>query len=399
MRKSARRLINSDLWRIVVAKKILFIAPNASSKCAFSAFTLLMDFFVWMKANTDIPFNILAVRGGDLEPEFKKIAPTFVLLRDGRRAGLLNSILSRLELMWKVLLLRFKFTRSNTALIYSMTMSNGYALKLLSSIGCPVICHIQELEYVIEYLGGLEGLKRYINQYIACCAAGKNCLVNSYAIPESKIETIDQCLAFPRLKIQHDRNYIRGLLGIPRDAVIVYASGTTEWRKAPDIFIQLARIVNGISKDPVYFIWIGGEDRGPVYDRLIHDVKKIGLEERVKFLGAKSDPYDYYSACDIFILVSREDMFPMVVLEAAYIGKPILCFDRAGGAKEFVEDDAGFVVPYLDVEAMSAKIIDLVNSPQLRGRLGGRAREKVIERHDVAMSAPKILGVIKKFLT
>jgi len=95
-------------------------------------------------------------------------------------------------------------------------------------------------------------------------------------------------------------------------------------------------------------------------------------------------------------LVSREDPFPLVCLEAASLGKPIVCFDKAGGMPEFVEDDCGFIVPYLDTEAMAEKIIELIKNPELRQRLGERARKKVKERFDVEVQAPKIFSLIQR---
>ena len=82
----------------------------------------------------------------------------------------------------------------------------------------------------------------------------------------------------------------------------------------------------------------------------------------------------------------------------ASLGKPILCFADAGGAPEFVEEDAGFVVPYLDVGAMADRLATLFEDDDLRMRLGNTAANKVRERHDVAVGAPKILRVIERFL-
>ena len=85
----------------------------------------------------------------------------------------------------------------------------------------------------------------------------------------------------------------------------------------------------------------------------------------------------------------------MVCLEAAAIGKPILCFDNAGGMKEFVETDAGFVVPYLYILAMAQKCIEIIRSPELRIRLGEQAKSKVRQRHDVEVAAPMLLQIIQ----
>jgi len=101
---------------------------------------------------------------------------------------------------------------------------------------------------------------------------------------------------------------------------------------------------------------------------------------------------------DAFCLTSREDPFPLVVLEAASLEKPVLCFAEAGGPPEFVENHCGFVLPYLDVAAMSARIVELIENPSLRDELGRRARAKVLERHDVEVVAPRIMNIIERVL-
>jgi glycosyltransferase involved in cell wall biosynthesis len=122
-----------------------------------------------------------------------------------------------------------------------------------------------------------------------------------------------------------------------------------------------------------------------------------GLQDRVHFVGARTNYLDYLASFDVFTLVSREDCFPLAMLEAALFSTPIVCFDSAGGAKEFVESDCGFVIPFLDVQAMAEKVAMLLESAELRDDLGRRAANKVRDRHDISVIAPRILQVIKRF--
>ena len=69
---------------------------------------------------------------------------------------------------------------------------------------------------------------------------------------------------------------------------------------------------------------------------------------------------------------------------------PLLCFDGAGGMPELVDDAVGFVVPYLDLAAMSAKIVALSESTVLVQELGQHAAVKVRERYVTAAAAPRI---------
>ena len=127
---------------------------------------------------------------------------------------------------------------------------------------------------------------------------------------------------------------------------MIVGSGYETWRKGKDLFVQLASHVHQkLETDTVHFLWVGGRIDNEEYYEIAHDIKMAGLEHYVHFCGEVSNPLDYFAASDLFALVSREDPYPLVCLEAAILGKPILCFDNAGGMPEFVENDAGFVVP------------------------------------------------------
>jgi glycosyltransferase involved in cell wall biosynthesis len=145
----------------------------------------------------------------------------------------------------------------------------------------------------------------------------------------------------------------------------------------------------------VYFVWVGG-GWSPDPEQFEHDIRKSGLAEKVRFTGAVTNPADYCGAADVFVLTSREDPYPLVCLEAAALGKPIVCFGEAGGMPEFVEEDCGSVVPYLDVAAMADRVIALLGAPELRQTLGAAARRKVTERHDIGVAGPKILEIIER---
>jgi glycosyltransferase involved in cell wall biosynthesis len=123
-----------------------------------------------------------------------------------------------------------------------------------------------------------------------------------------------------------------------------------------------------------------------------------GVSGKVHWTGEVADPERYFPEFDVFALVSREDPFPLVCLEAALQGKPSLCFAGGGGMPELIEEDAGIVVPYLDVQAMAGHVVELVKNPALRMKLGKRARAKVLERHTVEQAGPMILKVIEREL-
>jgi glycosyltransferase involved in cell wall biosynthesis len=186
---------------------------------------------------------------------------------------------------------------------------------------------------------------------------------------------------------------------VPEGAVVVGGCGLIGWRKGTDLFIHVARRVLEMTAKRVLFVWIGGPLAYGEYPRLDYEAETMGIKQHLVFPGQVEATVPYFAQFDIFVLPSREDPFPLVMLDAASLGKPVVCFDEAGGTPEFVEDDAGAVVPYLDIEAMALAVTRLVDDTDLRSRLGENGRRKVLERHDVSIGAPQIARTLGEMMT
>lgn len=335
-----------------------------------------------------MPFLIMLRQGGELTSEFEVLGP-ILFFHEQVRGGIIKRVLRRLGLTKRFFLagLKKKLAGENIGLIYSNTIVNGEILRFLSFLKCPVISHVHELENCIKAHGktNMEQVKRYTTRYIAVSAAVKKNLVENHGIKKEDIEKIYGFLPVSEIRPQQTRESIYSELGIPAGSHAICGAGTTDWRKGPDLFIRLEEAVNRRLPERTFFLWVGGD--------------KTSTEGGVRFLGSRKNPFDYFAACDIFAMVSREDPFPIVCLEAAALERPIVCFEKAGGIPEFVEQDCGFIVPYLDIEAMAEKIVKLLDSEGLRRSLGERARHKVIERHDINISAPRLLMLITGILS
>lgn len=363
---------------------ILFISNQATRT---GAPIVLLHFLRWFKQNTNIPFLILLTEGGDLEADFTSLAPTFLLGRNGLNHQNLAT----------------KFSQHCISLIYANGVGNSDVIVALSPLKCPVIFYIHELEYNISCAPAFEQAQQQTHQYIAASETVYINLIQNHHVSPQQLEVIHEFIPINLASIdiavkQHKKQQLFAQFNIPENALLVGGSGTIEWRKGTDIFVQLASYIRRKHPHiPVYFIWVGKPIFPNQFRELIHDVHKLDLEPYIHFVGEQIKPLDYFSLLDVFVLTSREDPYPLVCLEAASVGKPIVCFDRGGGIKEFVEDDCGFVVPYLDVEAMSTKVIEILQSDGLAERLGARAAQKLKERHDLDVVAPKLLQIIKRF--
>lgn len=183
-------------------------------------------------------------------------------------------------------------------------------------------------------------------------------------------------------------------LGLPPNALIAGGCGNAEWRKGNDLFVALARLVIGRAPhEPIHFVWVGVPS-GSLRNDLLLDIEKAGLTNRVHLISPTPDVLRYMSRFDVFVLCSREDPYPLVVFEAGLSEVPVVCFDGAGGAPELVETDGGFVVPYLDLDAMSSRTLDLLRQPDLRRQLGQQLRQKIKKRHPAQQGIQTLLTLV-----
>ena len=382
-------------------KKILFVSHYAGRTGAPS---VLLQVQQWLREHTNIAFETVLLAGGGLLDDFHNTGKTTLCVPDN-----LDRYIKRLFVLcgsqadeYSSCYARFarRMTNAGIGLIYANTIVNGTMLAALSRLRCPVICHVHEPESLIRYFGSenMAIIKRHTTQYIAVSEKTKRNLIETHGIASGKIEVV--C---PDINIKSFAGVSEKVQlppAIPHGAFIVCGSGQgLPWVKGKDFFVQLAYVIARDYPDmPIHFLWIGGSNEG-IDDYLInHDIASAGLSGRVHIVPDVSNPLDYFNRCDVFVMVSREESFGLASIEAAALGKPVVCFEGASAVPDFVEQDAGCIVPYLDIDAMAESIIRLAREPELKKRLGARAAEKVRQRYGLTVACPSILEVIKRFL-
>jgi glycosyltransferase involved in cell wall biosynthesis len=382
--------------------KVLFISHDASRT---GAPFVLLHFLRWLKEHSDIEFEVLLRNGGELHGEFSALCRTYLWNADSGYAGYVRKYLNLLNKSTYLLdggrrRLVKQISGEGFDLIFANSVASCEVVTgLKKRCAAPVICYLHELEMSIVQYCGLDVFReasRFIDLFIGSSAPVVGNLIANHHIPESKTDLIYD---YVPAKKYHDersvdvRREMRGMIGVADDVFVVGSSGTTDWRKGFDLIPQIARMTREKNGQKILFLWIGGYLKGVEYERIMYDIERLGLANRVKFVE-----YDqrYFEAIDAFLLSSREDPFPLVCLQAASLEKPVICFDKSGGMPEFVNRGCGYVIPYIDIDAAAEKIIYLANNPSVARRLGETAAEKAIEFHDVGIAGVQLINDIRK---
>ncbi|WP_336523909.1 glycosyltransferase family 4 protein [Planctellipticum variicoloris] len=360
---------------------------------------MLLYFVRWLAKETKLPMRVLLREEGPLVADFGQVAETVVIQSQqtlgSRAVRKVQSLLGGAQPG----LVPEKWKSRSGDLIYANTVTNGRFVSDLRGPNTKVITHVHELGYWIEQSGAQNWghVVRESGRFIAASRAVRNDLVVSRQVPAERVDVVHEFVVPPAQAARVEESAgIRDALGIPRDAFVVGGSGWETWRKGKDLFVQLAAAVsqrNGGGE--IHFLWVGQPGDGEERYRLLHDARLAGVESRLHWSGHVPNAEPYFQEIDVFAMVSREDPFPLVCLEAGGLGKPVLCFENAGGMPEFVEEDAGFIVPYLNVAAMAERIVQLKDDVKLRFSLGSRAREKVLTKYLVEHAGPQILRIIE----
>jgi len=103
-------------------------------------------------------------------------------------------------------------------------------------------------------------------------------------------------------------------------------------------------------------------------------VERLGLGESVEFLGRVDDVWPLLAQSEVFVLPSVYEPLGIAALEAMAAGLPVVA-TAVGGLREIVRDGTtGYLVPANDEVALAARLIELLEEPQLRNSMGLRGR-------------------------
>lgn len=385
------------------AIRVLFVAHDAYRA---GATIFLLNMLRWMRENTTISFDVALRDQGEMVSEFEKLCPSYVLHPPGGRTSsrfrLRRWLSDRLKRNDQIRhTLESLVRRGNYDLVYLNTITLGDQLATLSSISIPFVTHVHELSSAIRRYGrGQEQLVISRSARLICVSdAVADNLNVEHGCPVSKIERIYGFVPLVE-QLEHSSNDRReallGPLKIPSNALIVGLCGHGDIRKGADLLVPLVRLMPRVlAGRQIHFVWVGVQAPEYPHDVALRDARLAEVADRIHYPGVTKTPADWISLFDIHLLLSREDPFPLVVMESAGHAVPTVAFDSAGGAAEFIQSDAGLCTPYLDLPALAEALTSLLEDESRRRAMGLAARARVQQRHSPGVVLPKVVQTIK----
>jgi glycosyltransferase involved in cell wall biosynthesis len=206
----------------------------------------------------------------------------------------------------------------------------------------------------------------------------------TYAVPAERRSVIRRGILIPeRVDRTAARRQLEALTGAGPDASLLVHIGSFSDEKNQGWLVDTFRRIHA-ARPEAHLVLIGA---GELRDAVDARVRAHGLEACVHLLGQRADAAALVAAADLFVLPSKIEGIPGVVLEAAAQAVPSVATD-VGGMREAVRDgETGLLVASGDENAFASAVLALLADESRRTAMGAAARQLVRERFSMAATA------------
>jgi glycosyltransferase involved in cell wall biosynthesis len=207
-------------------------------------------------------------------------------------------------------------------------------------------------------------------------------LITTFHISPDHVVSIPNGVDPARVRPRISRRSMREALALPASAPVTLSFGALTWEKNPLVHVEIARRVIDAVPNAMH-VFLGDGPERTVLERRIDE---LGLAERVRVLGSRGDVGDVLAAVDVVLFASRGDGMegmPATVIEAGMAGVPVAAFPVAGVSEVVSDRETGFLAPVGDIDGLAQRIVELMQEPHLRVRMGEAAAARCHERFSI----------------
>ncbi|MEZ0123230.1 MAG: glycosyltransferase family 4 protein [Candidatus Reddybacter sp.] len=240
-----------------------------------------------------------------------------------------------------------------------------------------------------------------LSEYVVAVSQSVASTLSSH-IPTQKLQVIHNGLelkAFDAaLSNQSHSHKLRAELGLNDSDILIAAVGRIAPDKGFDYLLDAARLVLSNTTGNIHFIVVGSEENQEHAADLKQKVADYNIAEHFHFIGFRDDVPDILAASDIFVLSSRKEGHPYVMLEAMASKCAIIACNCAGVEETIDEGETGFIVPIGDYNAIAKQLNLLTNDAQLRAKFADAARNKIESSFTADKTANSLIEVYQGLL-
>ncbi len=167
------------------------------------------------------------------------------------------------------------------------------------------------------------------------------------------------------------------------EPIILHISNFRPVKRIPDIIAAFANVRKQVKAK---LVLVGD---GPARSNAEIEVRRLGLQADVRFMGKQTGLIDLLSVGDIYLLPSNKESFGLSALEAMSCEMPVVGYDVGGLPEVVVKGETGFLHPVGDVEGLTASILQLVKDKDMRLEMGQAGRRRCQEIFHIDQIIPQ----------
>ena len=235
-------------------------------------------------------------------------------------------------------------------------------------------------------------LKRFADAVNACCDFSRQALAELDGFPADRIEVIENGIQLDRYGPIEDRGPLRARLGLDPGRRYVAMIGRLHSIKDPTTLVRGFAPV-AAARDDTDLLLVGD---GPLRSDLESLAESLGIKNRVRFLGIRSDVPDILRAVDLFALTSVSEAASLTLMEAMASALPVVVTE-VGGNPEIVRPGIeGMLVPREDFDATAQALLALLAGPERARAMGQAGRRRVEEKYRLERTIDAYLGLYRR---
>lgn len=195
---------------------------------------------------------------------------------------------------------------------------------------------------------------------------------------------------------------LRQRLNLPVDAPVLFASGNFRFAKGFDLLLQsIAHLLDKYRQhdargEVLPVLVITGE--GELQQSMAELAQRLDVSDQVRFLGFRTDMPEILRSADLFVLSSRWEGCPMVVLEAMSLEVPILATNVGGVPELIYKDQTGVLVSPGDPDLLGNSLYDLLHKPKEAKCMAEQGRQRLLNSFSIENSAASMSRLYRQAL-
>lgn len=233
-------------------------------------------------------------------------------------------------------------------------------------------------------------LAPWIDAIIVHTHTNRRILARKHHMPYGRMRVVPNGSADLPPAGAQERAALRAALGAGAgEVVLVIAAGLTARKGHRFLFEALARMP---AQTPPWRLWVMGQ--GEQEEALREQARALGLAQRIRFLGFRTDARRVIEAGDLLVLPSLVETQPLVITEAMASGRPVVASGVYGIPEIVLDGRTGRLVPPGEVAPLAGVLAELVADEQARARLGRAARERYEAEFTLETMAARTYAVL-----